>query len=208
MSVVVKSGSGEALGLAALALEGGLAVIYPTDTLYGIGVDARREDAVERIYEMKVREIGKPISIAVADLKMMGKYAGMSALAKKFAKALLPGPHTFVLRMKRGAGLAKNLVEGEKVGVRIPKDEFCLALLKKIKFPITSTSANLSGKTAPARVEEVDESIAEKAALIVDGGRCRLKEGSTVIDFTGAGPVVLRKGAGYGRFLEVRKELL
>ena len=208
MVIVVKSGSREALRLAGMALEGGLAIVYPTDTVYGIGVDARSEDAVGRIFEMKGRGKGKPISIAVADIKMMERQAGMSVLAKKFAKALLPGPYTFVLRMKKGAGLANNLVEGEKIGVRIPDDEFCRALLKKIKFPITSTSANLSGGRAPALVEEIEKSIAEKAALLVDGGECGLKEGSTVIDFTGAGPVVLRKGAGYGRFLEVQKELL
>ncbi|RLG19458.1 threonylcarbamoyl-AMP synthase [Candidatus Micrarchaeota archaeon] len=202
---IVKADEKEAIELASDSLQAGGIVIYPTDTIYGLGVDARNFMAVKRLDELKNRE-GKPLSILVSDMGMAEQYCRFTPFAKKYIEHLLPGPYTVVLE-RQGDGIAWNAA-GDTVGIRLPNYEFPVSLVRGLGFPITSTSANLSTKPAPCKVDEIDEKIREGVDVIVDGGMCEYKEGSTVIDLRGKEAVVLRRGAGYEQFLKLQKSIL
>lgn len=203
--MLIKTDNPNAIGLASEALRRGELIIYPTDTLYGIGGDARSESCVHKIDLLKDRD-GKPLSMVVADMAMAEHYCRVSLMAGKFAKQLLPGPYTFVLERK-GDGIARNAA-GDTIGIRIPKKEFALALVRAAGFPITSTSANMSGREPACTIEELDRRLLEGVGLVVDGGPCEHRESSTVVDMRGNAPVVLRRGAGYDRLLGLQKSLL
>jgi L-threonylcarbamoyladenylate synthase len=206
--ILVKSDEPNSVALAAEAVRRGELVIYPTDTIYGLGGDARNSVVVRRIEDLKGRD-GRPISIVVSDLEMASRYCVVSPCARRFAQ-LLPGPYTFVLARRRGMPgeeVAHNAA-GDSIGVRIPDHPFAVALVRELGFPITSTSVNFSGQSAAAELGEMQEELKSAASLIVDAGRCRHGEASTVIDMRGDRPVVLRSGAGNARFQELQKSVL
>ncbi|VVC04343.1 Threonylcarbamoyl-AMP synthase [Candidatus Burarchaeum australiense] len=203
--MLVKTTDPKSIALASEAVRKGDLIVYPTDTIYGIGADARSETAVRKVDTLKNRE-GKPISIVVTDMAMAEQYCVVSPLAAKYAKQLLPGPYTFVLDRK-GEKIARSAA-GDTIGIRIPKNDFTLTLVHQLGFPIISTSANISGKPPACDMEELDGSIRDGVAVVVDGGPCALRESSTVVDMRGNTPVVLRRGAGYARLLELQKSLL
>jgi len=115
-------------------------VLYPTDTLYGLGADALSNEAVAKVYDLKGRDERKPIHAIVADEEMMEAYAELGGSAKALASQFLPGALTLVLRKKEGVegGIAKGRTT---IGLRIPNDEFCLALARILGRPYTTTSA-------------------------------------------------------------------
>src|SRR3989344_888478 len=150
---LVRADAPDAIRIAAEAVRNGGTVIYPTDTLYGIGADARSTVAVRRVDMIKDRE-GKPMSVVVTDLSMAERYCRVNALAKEYAAKLLPGPYTFVI-YRKGEGIARN-VAGDTIGIRIPDSRFPVELVRELGYPITSTSANKTGKPSACRLEEVD----------------------------------------------------
>ncbi|MDO8522117.1 MAG: L-threonylcarbamoyladenylate synthase [bacterium] len=188
-------------------LRSGGVILYPTDTLYGLGADALSDKAVGKIYELKGRDKRKPIHAIVADIKMMEKYAEVPDMARMLAKEFLPGPLTLILKKKKGVktGVAKGI---SKIGFRVPNNPFCLALAKKFGKPITTTSANRAGCKTECTVKEILEQLSgaeKKIGLVVDAGELpkrRLQvppqpagQPSTVVDLTGTEPVILREGA-------------
>lgn len=183
----------EALAKAVEALRKGGMIVYPTDTLYGLGANATDEEAVARVGEAKGRDEEKPMSIICSGLPMIEEHCEVSPANRTVMAEMLPGPFTVVLPVKKV--LPKNLC-GKTVGVRVPKYFFLLAVIKTCGFPITGTSANLSGEKDPCSVEEVPWSIKRAADVIVDGGRCLHSAPSTVVDMCGERPKVLRQGAG------------
>ncbi|MFH1285041.1 MAG: L-threonylcarbamoyladenylate synthase [Candidatus Micrarchaeota archaeon] len=194
MRVIHLENYDEALKQAREALLAGKLIIYPTDTLYGIGANALDEKAVEEVRDAKERE-PKPISILVSDLKMLEKHCKISKKTRELLIELLPGPYTFILKAK--TKFPSAVTTTGKVGVRVPEYAFMRALVKELNFPITTTSANLSGKSAPSSLEEVEEKVRSVCELAIDGGKCRFSEGSTIVDLTEKEPKVLRKGAGF-----------
>jgi L-threonylcarbamoyladenylate synthase len=174
--------SEESLKEAVGVLNSGGVVVYPTETVYGLGVDATNEEAVEKIFKIKERERGKPVSIAVGSVKEAKKYCEWNELAEKIAKKFLPGPLTIIL--KRKDCLVEELNPDEKVRIRIPDHSFVLKLLKEFGKPITATSANLSGGENPTDVKIAIEQIGDKVDLILDDGECKYKKSSTVIDLS------------------------
>lgn len=179
-----------ALDLALAHSRSGHVVCYPTDTLYGLGADATDAAAVRRIFQLKGREEQKPFSVIFSDWEMGKKYVQLDeALAKRLGE-LTPGPYTFLLPMSGPL----PVTPGPTLGCRVPDHEFCLSWAKELGRPVVSTSANPGGGRSAASVEELDESIARGADLIVDGGPCRYQEGSTIIDV--AGRKIVREGAG------------
>ncbi len=198
-----------ALQAAKKAILAGEFIVYPTDTLYGLGANALDEKAVQKVIDAKARE-SKPISVVVADLAMLEKFFELTPAQREYVSALLPGPYTIILKPKARAGFAPNLapdrgpsppsparspITPASIGVRVPEHFFVLTLSKQTGLPITSTSANLSGEKAPTSVRDLDRSIAEKAALVVDGGPTFHGRESTVIDGLHKFKV-LREGAG------------
>ncbi len=170
--------------------KGGL-VIYPTDTLYGLGCNALDESGVKKVFSAKKRPLSNPLPIAVDSIEMMQQYAGLTKIAEKLIDAFLPGPLTIVLQKKN---LPDILTGGlQKVGVRIPKSDTTLNLIELLGAPITATSANVSGNAPPVSAEDAISQIPE-ADLVLNTGKLLGRVPSTVIDLTGE-PKILRQGA-------------
>ncbi len=162
-------------------------VVYPTETVYGLGADALSEDAVMRVYEAKNRPVSKPISVAVSDMEMLDAVAVVDDAARTFIERFLPGPVTVVIPAK--SCLPEILTGGTGlIGVRWPDHEIALAIISRLDTPITSTSANISDDIPPTRPEEVSV----PHDYLVDGGELPGTP-STVVDLTARR--ILRKGA-------------
>jgi len=182
---------------AAAVMRAGGVILYPTDTLYGLGADALSDEAVVKVYAIKERDEWKPIHCIILDLEMAERYAEVNESARKLAKKFLPGPLTLVLRKR--TEFSTGIFRGnETVGIRIPNDEFCLALARVLGKPYTTTSANPSGKETGRDVQTITGQLGSMAAsldLIVDAGRLPLRKPSTVVDLTGKEPSIIREGA-------------
>ena len=162
-------------------------IVYPTETVYGLGADALSEDAVLKVYEAKNRPVGKPISIAVSDMDMLTAVAVVDAAARAFIERFLPGPVTVVLPAK--SCLPAILTGGTGlIGIRWPDHEVALAIIARFDSPITATSANVSGDIPPTRPGEVSV----PNDYLVDGGELPGTP-STVVDLSARR--ILRKGA-------------
>lgn len=181
-----------ALNLAAELLLAGEVVAFPTDTVYGIGVRADSEAAIEKLYQIKTRSFDKPIPVMVASIGQLKQVAGtVSADARQLAVSFWPGPLTIVLPKR--ADLPDNLTQMPGVGVRIPDHPFALKLLKRCG-PLAVTSANLSGQVEALCAKTVIEQLGGRLALIVDGGDSPGGTASTVVDLTGEQLRILRVG--------------
>ena len=127
-------------------------VVYPTDTLYGLGADALSDEAILKVFEAKGREYHKPISIAVSDPDMIGAVAYVDEMAEQFIEEFLPGPVTLILPARNI--LSPRLTAGtKKIGIRYPNHEVALELISRYDTPITATSANLSGGPDPVTID-------------------------------------------------------
>ncbi|PSP92677.1 threonylcarbamoyl-AMP synthase [Halobacteriales archaeon QS_4_62_28] len=178
------------LDRAADALTDGELVVYPTETVYGLGADALDPAAVERVFETKGRDRSKPVSLAVPGVDAATEYTEPTEQELAFMRAFLPGPVTVLV--DRGEAVPDVLTAGsDRVGIRVPDHEGALDLLARAA-PITSTSANVSGEPSALEVTEIDASVRDAVAVVLDGGRTPGTE-STVVDVT-VGEIV-REGA-------------
>jgi len=164
-------------------------VIYPTETVYGIGASIFSTAALEKVFAIKMRDKNKPVSVAVSDLKMMEGLVYIGKREKQFIEKFLPGPVTVLLKKKEIVN--DMLTSGsELVGIRFPAHKTTIKLIELAGVPITSTSANFSGEAPPRRVDEIKI----RADYIIDGGECR-GEPSTVVDLVNM--KIMRKGAKF-----------
>lgn len=164
---------------AAEAVRDGEAVVYPTETVYGLGADALDADAVERVFAVKGRSRENPISLAVPAVESAFDYTQPTAQEKRFMREFLPGPVTVLV--EAGAAVPDVLTAGHsRVGVRVPDHSLARELLRETA-PLTATSANRSGNPSARRVDEVDESVRKAVAVTLDGGELPGTE-STVVD--------------------------
>lgn len=175
-------------------LEKGGVITYPTDTTYGIGCSIMSKRGIERIYSIKQREKNKPFSFICSDLSDIARYAKVSNYQYKVMKRLLPGAFTFVLN-------ATNIVPGllvtkqKTVGIRIPDNKICLAIVQALGHPIITTSANRSGEEPIGDPAIVDQELGKQVDLVVSGGILSAAV-SSVISLIDDTPAVLRKGLG------------
>ena len=176
-------------------LERGGIIVYPTDTVYGIGCDLFNKKAIERIYHLKGKERKKPLSFIVPNLKDISTYAMVSDFSYRIMRRLLPGPYTFVLPATKMVPKKIAKVNKKTIGIRIPDNKICQMLLEAFPKPIISTSANLSGADILNDPVEIDEELGNLIDLILDSGLLGF-EASTVVDLTGNEPIVLRPGKG------------
>lgn len=186
----------EAAKKATDVLRRGGIVLYPTDTVYGLGVAAHNLDAIERLRNLKGRERKRPISVIVADARSIEKYATLTPLAEKFAESHLPGPLTLVVPANES--MPDSLTLNGAIGMRVPNEPFCLALAKEFGKPFTTTSANKAGMGTPRNVEDIMQHFRmnlDAIDLIVDGGERANPNPSTVVSCVGEVPYVLREGA-------------
>ncbi len=184
-----KVDTGTDIGKAADIIKKNGIVIYPTETVYGIGANIFSEDALKKVFAVKKRDTEKPISVAVSDFKMMNDLAYISNSERRFIKKLLPGPVTVLLKKKEK--VPDMLTSGKDlIGIRYPDHETTIRLIELAGVPITSTSANISGDAPPRKVDEIKIN----ADYIIDGGECG-GEPSTVVDVVNR--KIIRKGARY-----------
>ncbi|GFO65207.1 L-threonylcarbamoyladenylate synthase [Geomonas paludis] len=175
-------------------LKNGGVVAYPTDTTYGIGCSIFSKKGIERIYQIKQRDRKKPFSFICTDMSEIARYARVSNYAFKQLRRLLPGPYTFVLE---AATVVPDLLQTKQktVGIRIPDNAICLAIVKELGAPIVTTSANLSGEDPIGNPWAVEHELGKQLDLVVDGGDLSA-DVSSVISLIGDRPEVLRKGVG------------
>jgi len=178
--------------------EGGV-IAYPTDTTYGIGCSIFNKKGLERIYQVKQRDKRKPFSFICSDLAEVSRYARLTNVAFKAMKRCLPGPYTFVLEASRE--VPDLLTTRQKtVGIRIPDNRICMAIVQELGVPIVTTSANLSGEEPMGDPFEIQRLFGGGLDLVVDGGLLTT-DVSTVINMVGDRPEVLRQGAGQCEWL-------
>lgn len=174
--------------------EGGI-VVYPTDTFYGLGANSYLTDAVKKIYTLKRRERLKPIPVVVSDLDMAEDITTDRPLIfQEITKRFWPGPLTIVL--KASSKIPEEVQSpAESIGIRCPDLPWLRELIRQGRFPLTATSANLSGQTEITDPNVIKESFSGKVDLIVDGGNSPGGLPSTVVDLTGERPRIIREGA-------------
>lgn len=175
----------EKIKRAAGVLRSGGLVIYPTDTLYGLGANALDENAVKTVFEVKNRPPDMPIPVAVNSIEMMKGYAIMGENEVEFAKSFLPGALTLILKRKNLPDVISP--NTDTVALRIPKSDITLKLIKYAGVPITTTSANVSGKRPPLTADEAREALMDALKdidVILDGGPLEMRVPSTIFDLT------------------------
>jgi L-threonylcarbamoyladenylate synthase len=181
---------------AATVLRSGGVVVYPTDTLYGLGADALSDRAVAKLYVIKGRDERKPVHALVADSAMAARYGEISGQAKTLSEQF-GGKVTLIVKKRTAfdSGIVRAV---PTFGFRIPDNEYCLALLRELGGPITATSANESGAASPRRIASILAQLGEKAQridLVIDAGELPESKPSTVVDLTCPEPIILREGA-------------
>jgi tRNA threonylcarbamoyl adenosine modification protein (Sua5/YciO/YrdC/YwlC family) len=175
-------------------LQQGGVIGYPTDTIYGVGCDLFNPEAVRKIRRLKKTGTNKPLSFICSDLKDISRYAYVSNPAYKIMKRLLPGPYTVVLKATKL--VPKIAMTRQKtVGIRIPDNRICLALVKELGHPIISTSVNKPGEGLYSDPAEIDERFGKQLDLVIDGGLI-VAEHSSIIDLSSDTPEVIREGKG------------
>lgn len=179
---------------AAEALADGKLVAFPTETVYGLGADAGRADAVAGIFEAKGRPTGHPLIVHMADGADLDRFSsGVSAMARKLADAFWPGPLTIVVG--RGDAVAAETVGGmSTVGLRVPDHPVALALLRTFGGGVAAPSANRFGSVSPTTAQHVLDDLGDRIDVVLDGGSSAIGVESTIVDVTGAEPALLRPG--------------
>ena len=178
------------IGEAIEVLANGGVVLYPTDTVYGLGVNIFDNTAVKRVFEIKQRSLLKPLSILVGDVEAIALVAKLSAKQKEIIKNYLPGPYTFIL--KKNAIVPRVVTSGSSyVGVRVPDNNIARNLASI--FPITTTSANISDDEVLSTPDEILEQLDCDVDLVIDVGRLKSKRPSSIIDLSDNDIKVIRR---------------
>lgn len=173
--------------------EGGI-VIYPTDTVYGMGCDLFNKRGIDRIYEIQRRDRKKPLSFVCADLKDISRYAKVTDEAYKIMRRLLPGPYTFVLEASRL--VPKTILpKRQTTGIRVPDNNICQALIAELGSPIISASVKDENGELLSDPRMIDELFGNRVDMIIDGGIIAAKP-SSVISILDEGTEILREGKG------------
>jgi L-threonylcarbamoyladenylate synthase len=170
-------------------------VVFPTDTLYGLGAGAYCESGIRRVYEIKQRPLKMALPLLLGDVAQIHEVAAhLPDYAWRLVDRFLPGGLTLVVCR---SSIVKDIITGggETVAVRIPGHPVALTLIQKSGMPIVGTSANLSGQPNLLDVSEIRRQLAGKVDLIIDGGPVPGGKESTVVDVTGELPSIIREGA-------------
>ena len=164
-------------------------ILYPTDTVWGIGCDATNEIAVAKIYSIKKREESKSLVILVDSIEMLKQY--VKEIPNNLAEVLKNPKKPTTVIYKDPKGLAKNVIAANKtIAIRIVQDEFCQKLIQKFGKPIVSTSANISGKPTPRTFTEIDQSILGKVDYVVNLYQDKINDSpSTIIKIDDKGEI-------------------
>jgi tRNA threonylcarbamoyl adenosine modification protein (Sua5/YciO/YrdC/YwlC family) len=177
-------------------LRAGGIVIYPTDTVYGIGCSIESKNAIEKIHLIKHQKREKPFSFVCSGLTHISEYAIVSNMAFRTMKHLIPGAYTFILPAAKMKQFPKILVSKRRtVGIRVPDSPITLALVSGLGHPILSTSVTLEDGTLLNEPDEIVEHFNNRVEMIIDAGPIHTGP-STVLDLTGDQPEIVREGSG------------
>lgn len=180
----------------ASVLKSGHVIVYPTDTLYGIGANAYDENAILKVFDLKKQSRNKPISVLVKNIKMARRIACIDSRVERILENIWPGPVTVILRKKDSIPYMLT-ANGETIGVRVPDLKLISDLMKNIDFPLTATSANISGRPDLIEPEDIIKTFQTKdaePALFIDSGKIHNPEPSTIVDLTTNSPKIVRIG--------------
>ncbi len=182
------------LGRAATILRQGGLVAFPTETVYGLGADARNDHSVARIFEAKQRPGFNPLIVHLPDLAAAREIACFDDTALRLAESFWPGALTMVLPLRQDAGIAPLVTAGQRsIALRVPDHALAQALLHQIGCPIAAPSANPSGRISPTSAAHVASGLSGRIEAILDGGSCPVGLESTIVA-TAPGPTLLRPG--------------
>ena len=184
----------DVISLAVSVIKNGGIVAYPTDTIYGLGVNIFNEEALRKLYRVKKRSFNKPTGVLICEeAQLYNIAADCCKSAKLLMKAFWPGALTIVFpaSVKLSRILTGN---SETIGVRIPKNRIAVSLIRQSGMPITSPSANITGNSPSLCREEILKELNGEIDMIIDGGRSNSAVPSTVVDLSGKDPVIIRHG--------------
>ena len=194
-TLLIDSDDSKAIKDAAEHLKNGEVIGFPTETVYGLGCDARNGEAVKKVFEAKGRPADNPLICHIGDKSQIGDIVSeITPLAQKLIDAFMPGPITIV--MKKADSISDQTTAGlDTVGVRMPSHPVANKFLKACGVPVAAPSANLSGRPSPTGARSVLEDMDGYIYAVIDGGDSEYGLESTVVDCTGKDPVILRPGA-------------
>ncbi|MDE1768072.1 MAG: threonylcarbamoyl-AMP synthase [Candidatus Micrarchaeota archaeon] len=169
------------IGIAANAIKDGMVVVFPTETVYGIGANALDRHAVEKIFKIKGRPSDNPLIVHVSSVKMAESIADIDPKYMEAIKRIWPGPLTIIAKAKKS--IPKNVTGGlDTVAIRMPDNKIALSLIKSSGLPIAAPSANISKKPSSTKADHARGYFNGKVDIIIDGGRTKFGIESTVID--------------------------
>lgn len=176
----------------------GKLIIYPTDTVYGLGSIMTNEKSLENIYKVKTRKFSSPLIALISSVKYIEEIAILNErekeLIEKLAKEFWPGALTLILNKKLEVP-SVMVSGGNTVGVRIPNLDLALNIIELAGGKLATTSANISGEASPKSYGELSQTIKDRVDLLIDGGECKIGEVSTIVDLTTSIPKLIREGA-------------
>lgn len=178
---------------AELIKKGGI-VIFPTETVYGIGTNGFNEESIRRIYEIKKRDFNKPISLLVSNIEMVKMVVeNITDLERTLMEQFWPGPFTIILKKKK---IVPDILtaRGDTVGVRMPSGTIAKQLIEYAGVPIATPSANISGNPSGINIDDIKNDFEGKVDCIIDGGISELGVASTIVKVIDGVPHVLREG--------------
>lgn len=179
---------------AAELIKQGKIVVFPTETVYGIGTNGLDEKAVRKLYEVKQRPLDKPISLLVSNMEMVNKIAkDITELEYKIMEKFFPGPLTIILRKQ---DIVPNIITAgqDTVGVRMPSGEVARKLVENAGVPIAAPSANISGRPSGTNLQEIKKHFQGNVDFFIDGGDSELGIASTIIQVVDGEIKILRQG--------------
>lgn len=179
---------------AELIRNGGI-VVFPTETVYGIGANALNENAIKKLYDIKKRPLNKPISLLVNSIDMIEQVTkDITKLEYALIKTFFPGPLTIILKKKN---IVPNIVTANQdtVGIRMPANEIALKLIGYVGIPIATPSANISGKPSGTNLKDIMEDFDGKVDCFIDDGPSKIGLASTIVQVVDGVPHILRQGS-------------
>jgi L-threonylcarbamoyladenylate synthase len=195
MKAVVERPNQSSIARAAASLRAGELIAFPTETVYGLGADASRPEAVRKIFNAKGRPVDHPVIVHLYDAGELANWTRtVPSGAQKLAASFWPGPLTLIL--PRAPSVADAVTGGQDtVGIRVPSHPVARALLAEFGTGIAAPSANRFGRISPTTAQHVAEDLGDAVSIILDGGPCTLGIESTIVGFAGDEPMLLRPGA-------------
>ena len=180
---------------AAELIKQGKIVVFPTETVYGIGTNGLDAGAVKKLYEIKQRPLNKPVTLLVSNMEMVEMLAkDITEIEYKIMKKFFPGPLTIILKKKE---IVPDIVTagGQTVGISMPSGEIARKLVEIAGIPIAAPSANITGQSSGTNIQEIRKHFEGKADFFIDDGESELGISSTIVQVINGKPQILRQGS-------------